>query len=235
MGTRTLFRTSTAPMQAARRTLAAPARSFSDKADEHFKVPSTEEACCAVRRFREATNDTIFILAISGHHGACKERLVREIMRVDQCTWEAGRAKMEEVNTANDQSQAMVQLPYILGMSAGVIGSFSSIPMVFHRPTAAWFNDRFVHEALPEDGGLEALDTFWKVGNWTWGWMEPYLGTASFVLLGFQFSRSQLQRLNWKPYTEAVVSWRANRLADAFPQYDRQIIRDFSKLDPWTE
>ena len=104
---------------------------------------------------------------------------------------------------------------------------------------------------LPDDG-LADLDTFWNVGSWTWGWMEPYLGTASFVLLGLQFSRAQMQKMDWKPYTEAVLSWRANRLADQFtfffvflprmffhinhnryPQYNRVIVRDFAKSDPW--
>lgn len=32
--------------------------------------------------------------------------------------------------------------------------------------------------------------------------MEPLLGGASFVLLGFQFARAQLDKLGLKPYTE---------------------------------
>ena len=76
-------------------------------------------------------------------------------------------------------------MPFKLGATTGAV---SSVPLVFHMETAIWFNEQFVHSDLP-DGGLDALDTFWKVGNWTWGWMELYLlGTASFVLLGFQFT-----------------------------------------------
>ena len=33
---------------------------------------------------------------------------------------------------------------------------------------------------------------FWKVGAWTWEWMEPAIGTASFVLLAMQLIRSQV-------------------------------------------
>jgi hypothetical protein len=62
--------------------------------------------------------------------------------------------------------------------------------------------------------------------------MEPYLGTASFVLLGLQFARSHLQRLEWKPYTEALLSTQANRLAEQYPQYRRDIVRDFAKSAP---
>ena len=73
----------------------------------------------------------------------------------------------------------------------------------------------FFLQDLP-DGGIDALQSFWNVGSWTWGWMEPYLGTASFVLLGLQFTRAQMQKINWKPYTEAILSWRANRLANRY-------------------
>jgi hypothetical protein len=65
--------------------------------------------------------------------------------------------------------------------------------------------------------------------------MEPYLGTASFVLLGLQFMRTQMRRMHWKPYTESILSLRANRLARLYPQYNRMIVRDFSKSDPFHE
>ena len=43
-------------------------------------------------------------------------------------------------------------------------------------------NRQFVKEEIPKDP--EMLDTVFKVGAWTWQWMEPAIGTASFVLLG---------------------------------------------------
>ena len=46
------------------------------------------------------------------------------------------------------------------------------------------------------------------VGEWTWGWMEPMLGTLSFILLAFQFSRSQMRRMAW-----FVTSWAALSVA----------------------
>merc|ERR1712232_1393597 len=103
------------------------------------------------------------------------------------------------------------------------------VPLVFHRPTAAWFCEKFVHEDVP-DGGIEELDKFWKVGNWTWGWMEPYLGTASFVLLGLQFTRINMQRLHWKPYTERILDWRADRLVKNTHNIMRILFVNFLKL-----
>eukprot|EP00211_Chloroparvula_japonica_P014833 CAMPEP_0119122706 /NCGR_PEP_ID=MMETSP1310-20130426/2882_1 /TAXON_ID=464262 /ORGANISM="Genus nov. species nov., Strain RCC2339" /LENGTH=250 /DNA_ID=CAMNT_0007112405 /DNA_START=40 /DNA_END=792 /DNA_ORIENTATION=+ len=196
------------------------------------REPSIDEARCLPRKFRECNNDIIYTLSIQGEHGARKERLLREIMRVDECTWKEARAKLAEMDSYNDTYHSLVTLPYKLGLGVALFASISSIPLVFHRDSAVWFNNIFVHEDLP-DGGLESLDTFWKVGSWTWGWMEPYLGTASFVLLGLQFSRAQMKNINYKPYTEAVLSWRANRLAAKFPQYNRVVVRDFSKSDPW--
>lgn len=58
---------------------------------------------------------------------------------------------------------------------------------------------------------------------------EPPLGTISFSLLAFQFSRAQLQNLGLKPYTEKVKRWRGERLAEAFPQYDASVIIAYSE------
>ena len=37
------------------------------------------------------------------------------------------------------------------------------------------------------------LETWLEVGAWTWNWMEPPLGTITFVLLCMQLSRSHMQ------------------------------------------
>lgn len=198
-----------------------------------FRVPSIEEAANQQRKFRECTNDLLFVMSSAGEYGARKERLVREIMRVDKVDWTTARSKVDtEINVRNDRGKWLVTLPYRLGVFLGLSAGISAVPLVFHRPTAVWFCENFVNEDMPE-GGIESLDTIWKVGNWTWGWMEPYLGTASFVLLALQFTRIHMQRLHLKPYTEMMLSWRADRLARDFPEYDRSIVRDFSKADPW--
>lgn len=198
-----------------------------------YRVPTVEHAADQPRKHRECDNETLYVMAADGEWGARRERLVREIMRVDGLSWAQARVMVDDdINQANDKFAFLVRLPYKIGVTSGLVASVTSIPLVFHRDTALWFNERFVHEDLPE-GGLDDLDTIWKVGSFTWNWMEPYLGTASFVLLGLQFTRIHMERLHWKPYTERVLSWRADRLADAFPQYNRSIVRDYSKADPW--
>jgi len=58
------------------------------------------------------------------------------------------------------------------------------------------------------------------------------IGTASFILLCLQFARAQAHKMNMKPYNEQMLSLRADRLADQFPQYDRSIVRAWGKHMP---
>ena len=95
---------------------------------------------------------------------------------------------------------------------------------------AMWFCAAFVKEDLPDPA---TLATMWKVGAWTWTWMEPAIGTASFVLLALQLVRSHMQKIDLKPYRGLVSSWRADRLHRSFPQYEREIVRDYAKSDLW--
>lgn len=70
-----------------------------------------------------------------------------------------------------------------------------------------------------------------ETGAWTWNWMEPALGTASFTLLCFQFSRSQIKKIGMKPYTERLMEARARSLIEAFPNYDRSILYNFVETE----
>ena len=184
------------------------------------------------RNWAEIPNEDVVILSKQGLHEAREERLRRNIMVVDSCDYEAACAKLDQINQDNDNRAWLMTLPYKVGALTGLTAAVSSIPLVFDLNTAAWFAANVVHEDPPE-GGLQSLDTIWKVGNWTWGWMEPYLGTASFVLLGFQFSRSQMQHIGWMPYTERIKRYRADRLVKKYPTYNEEMLRDFAETDPW--
>lgn len=59
-----------------------------------------------------------------------------------------------------------------------------------------WFNDAFV---TFEEAGDGELDTWLEVGSWSWNWMEPTLGEASFFILCMQMTRNNMQNLGWKP------------------------------------
>jgi len=200
-----------------------------------YRAPRVSTAQIQPRKYRECDNEILFVMSMQGDYGARKERLVRDVMRVEQVPWIEAREKVDgEINNANDSFAWLVRMPYQIGVWGGFIASVTSVPLVFHRGLAVWFCETFVHDDLP-DGGIEDLDTFWKVGAWTWGWMEPYLGTASFVLLGLQFTRINMQRLHWKPYTERVLEWRAERLARRYPQYNADIVKEYSEADPWDQ
>lgn len=199
---------------------------------EKYGAPTDELCATMPRKFRHASNEVLSILSAQQNHGARKERLLREIMRVDKVSYLEARKTLVEINKSNDMWKKMVTLPYKIGIFGGFFAGTISIPLVCHKPSAVWFNDQFVHCPAPDDG-LESLENCWLVGEWTWGWMEPCLGTISFLLLAFQFSRAQMGNMQWQPYTERVLGMRANRLADIYPDYERQIIRDYSKTDPW--
>lgn len=64
-----------------------------------------------------------------------------------------------------------------------------------------------------------------------WNWMEPPLGTLSFMLLCLQFSRAQMVNLGIRPFTSYIKDDRANRLCMEYPEYDSRILSQFSKTD----
>jgi hypothetical protein len=76
---------------------------------------------------------------------------------------------------------------------------------------------------------IYCLRTIFIYYRWTWGWMEPPLGTISFVLLALQFARAQLLNMGVTPYTSFIRKWRGKRLAANFPQYNANVIINFSK------
>lgn len=79
----------------------------------------------------------------------------------------------------------------------------------------------------------EELNTMWLVGKFSWEWMEPMIGTLSFVLLGLQFTRMQMLHVGLTPYADFLIQWRARRLVRKFPQYDKNIVMDFAATDKW--
>ena len=102
---------------------------------------------------------------------------------------------------------------------------FATFPLCFDLPLALWFNDRFVTTDVAEPKDLE---TWLEVGSWTWNWMEPPLGQLSFFLLCLQFSRAQMEKIGFKPYTQYLKNRRAKKLSERFSNYRRDIVEDYS-------
>lgn len=227
-----LRRTTAFPATCQRRDFGNEPKPFPGAPDDlaSRSIPTREDALKMAVHYCELSNEALSLMAVRNVHGARKERLLREIMRVDNVDWIQANAKHHEINIINDQKTWLLKLPYNFGIFTATVSGILSIPMVFHRDTAIWCNNNFVCIEQPP---IEELQTMWQVGGWTWSWMEPALGTASFVLLAMQLVRAQMGKINLKPYTEYIQSRRADRLADIYPQYNRDIVRDFAKSDPW--
>jgi len=174
-------------------------------------------------------------LALQGSHSAHKEQLLREIMFIDGVSWEAAHKKLYEMDAFNERFYWVQTMPYRIGITAAVFGAIGGTLLVFCSPVAESYGTGVAGEALPE--GVESIHemTINQVGTWTWSWMEPMIGTASFVILCAQFARSQAWKLNMRPYTEAMQRWRADRLAAHYPQYDKAAVRAWAKHLPMVD
>lgn len=171
------------------------------------------------------SNESLIILAEGGSHEACFERLVRDVMRVDNLEYMEAKKVADSIRASNRQHVRT----YASFNWAGLFGSSfclaACIPMVFSRRVALMFNEHFVTTEVPEAADLE---TFYEVGAWTWNWMEPILGTGSFMILCLQLARSQMVNMDYKPWTENIRRMRAARLIKLYPQYTEEILYDFA-------
>jgi hypothetical protein len=194
-------------------------------------VVTIAEAKKAPRHYNEMSNDVLSAMAASGDQEAREERLVREIMAVDNIDWHEAHHRFERIAERNRSGLFIATLPYKFGVFTAVTAGFCSIPMIFHLDTVMWFNELYVTSDVPEEKDLE---TPLEVGSWAWNWMEPPLGQISFFLLCMQYARAQLENLGAKPYTAAFLARRAARLCKEFPQYNSVILTSFSEGDPLT-
>jgi hypothetical protein len=171
------------------------------------------------------SNESLILLAEQGHHEACFERLIRDVMRVDNLEYMEAKKVADSIRASNRQHVRKWAAFNWIGLFGSTFCLLASIPMVFSRRCALMFNERFVTTEVPEAADLE---TFYEVGSWTWNWMEPLMGTGSFMLLCLQLARSQMVNMDYKPWTERVRRMRAERLIALYPKYTEEIIYDFA-------
>jgi len=195
------------------------------------RVPTLETALEMPLAPSEMDNAMLVTLGELGNHEARKEILKRHIMCRDRVSYVEASKTFVQIETKNKDYLYLLSLPYHIGIGTALTAGALALPMVFHLPLAKWFNHHYVTTDIPEPADLE---TMLEVGSWTWNWMEPPLGTISFVLLALQFSRAQIQNLGVKPYTARIKLWRGERLARAFPQYDALILIDYSRSTSFT-
>jgi len=146
-------------------------------------------------------------------------------MAVDVVEYDIALKTTEKIKDDNKSVLWFATLPQQIGFAVAGVAGFASIPMVFHLSTVRLCN-LWVTTDEPEKADLESV---WEVGSWAWNWMEPSLGTASFVLLALQFMRAQALNMDVRPYTEWVREQRAARLVKLYPQYDVDALEDFAR------
>jgi len=173
----------------------------------------------------EMSNQNLILLAEAGNHEACYERLIRDIMRVDQLEYMDAKKIADGMRENNRAEVAKYNAASRLGLAGSTFCLAASIPMVFSKSFALWFNEKYVTSEVPPP---EDLETFWEVGSWTWNWMEPVMGTGSFMLLCMQLMRAQMINMSMSPYTDWIKKKRAERLISLFPKYTEDIVYDFA-------
>jgi hypothetical protein len=184
-----------------------------------------EEAKAMPTHISMLSNEQLYVLAESGHHEANEERLVRNVMVVDNVNWEEASKTVKKIEETLLGVVPWATLPYKVGILTWGTTGFLAVPMVFSLSMAKWFNEGFVTMDVPEPKDLE---TCLEVGTWTWNWMEPPLGTASFVLLAMQAIRAQMVNMDYKPYAGKVREMRAQRLVQKYPQYNEEFVSSFA-------
>ena len=145
---------------------------------------------------------------------------------MDNVSYEDATATFIRIEERNRHGLFLVALPYQIGVFTASVAALAALPLVFHLPTVEMFNELAVTTEVPPQTDLEYP---LEVAIWSWNWMEPPLGSASFILLCMQYIRGQMVNLGMKPYTSWIKSYRGKRLADEFPQYDRKILRSYSE------
>jgi hypothetical protein len=188
--------------------------------------PTLDYAKGMPQSFSVMRHEQIIQLCVEGSYEARREALIRNVMTIDLVEYDVAAAKVDEIRKENRSYMRVEYFPYQAGIGVALGSGVISFPLIFHEKTAKWFNKEFVTTDVPE---VQDLETFFEVGSWTWGWMEPAIGQASFVLLVLQFARSQAVKLGIKPYGHAMLSMRSIRLKRKYPQYNAMFLSWFAE------
>lgn len=178
--------------------------------------------------FSSMRHEQVLQLSAEGIPEARAELLIRNIMAVDLIDYDEAETVLKKIAETNRKNVFLHHLPHKVGLFGSLFAGFASIPLVFHLGTVQTFNDLYVTTDVPPP---EDLETWLEVGSWSWAWMEPMIGQASFLLLTMQFARAQLQNLGLMPYSDYIRDMRAKRLIKLYPKYNPEFLAAFSMSD----
>lgn len=162
---RTVKTISPAPMRVSR-SLAVKNRLRA--ALQRYKKPDLLKAQLMPLSMQEMDNSILVTLGELGHYRARIEIMKRHIMCQDRANYEQACEKYKIISKKNRENMYLLSLPYHIGMGVAVAAGLIALPMVFHLPTAEWFNTHYVTTDVPVPADLETL---LEVGSWTWNWM----------------------------------------------------------------
>ena len=180
------------PSSALTRRLAADPRWLAVPVRSYLTIEAAKKM---PRHYNEMPPDVLLVMAASGDQEAREERVIREIMAVDNVEWPVARQTFIKVVLANRRGLFAATFPYKVGIFVSFSAGILSFPLIFHLDSVLAFNELFVTTDVPDEKDLE---TPLEVGSWAWNWMEPPLGQISFFLLCMQYARAQLENLGAK-------------------------------------
>ena len=160
-----------------------------DNKDNNNKIasfPTIEDAKQLPLAYRKMDNVSLVTLGGMGEHSARKEILIRHIMAMDEVSYEKAYRTFQQIEASYDKGMYWLGVPFTFSAIAMLVSGFVSVPLVFDLSTAEWFNGRYVTLDVPP---RKELETWLEVGAWSWNWMEPLLGTSTFVLMCMQYFR----------------------------------------------
>lgn len=172
---------------------------------------------------------TLHILAGSGDREACKELLVREVMRVDDLDWDEASHRVEEIEDSGSAVRQLFSLPYKFGIILAIGLGLGCILLVFEYNTVLAFNEYYVTRPVPDQKDLASV---LEVGAFSFEWVGPAITLGSFILIGLQLARGQMMNMGYAPFSGFVRSLRARRMSSKFPQYNHDVLKRFSKSAP---
>lgn len=133
---------------------------------------SIEHAKAMPKNYDELSNDVLLTMAVMGDQEAREERVIREIMSVDNLSWEKAEVKFYELAMFNRKGSYCIYvticyplclflmggwmdvfmaaglfvatLPYKIAIASAVSVGVLSIPLIFEVNTVLWFNEAFV-------------------------------------------------------------------------------------------
>mmetsp|Transcript_59112 Transcript_59112/g.132418 ORF Transcript_59112/g.132418 Transcript_59112/m.132418 type:complete len:374 (-) Transcript_59112:43-1164(-) len=195
---------------------------------QQTSVPDAATAAALKIDPPEYPEDKLIILSDRGHNPAAAERLVRNIMTVDGCDHDVATTKVAEIDTFHRNAVQRTIWMYFVGIGMASFSAFAAFPLVYSQGLTELTGLSIVSTDVPEP--LEVHNMF-KVSNWSWGWMEPLTGAASFIALMWQLKKQWADEIGVLDSYHAGKSLAVNgdgvTVLKKYTTYDREALKTF--------